>query len=186
VADTAAVPTYVVERRDVLAPEHLEELYALYEAAFGGLRTRAAAKHVLSREEFDEEMSDPRIDKYVAVAEDGQILGLSTFTGDLVAVPWISPEYYAHHYPEHTARRAVYYLGLTMVRPQWQRGGVFEEMVATIVRRLRAESAVCAWDMCRFNVEVTGLNDAIAGMLNASGGADIATIDTQTYVAALF
>ena len=40
---------------------------------------------------------------------------MSTLTRHLETVPWISPEYFAYHFPEHTARDAVYYLGFTLV-----------------------------------------------------------------------
>lgn len=182
------VATLRLERRPVLGEsvEEMARLYALYEAAFGPLRALAAARHVLSAEEFAEEMQDERVDKYVALDASGRIVGLSTFTNRLDAVAWISPEYYAARYPEQHARDAVYYLGFTLVDPEHHRHRVFESMVDTIVVRLRAERAICVWDMCAFNRDVLRLEDAIVSMLDATGGARMAVLDTQTYVAADF
>ena len=48
-----------------LTGETTEELWSLYRRAFDSLRTRAAQRHIMSRAEFDEQMSDERIDKIV-------------------------------------------------------------------------------------------------------------------------
>ena len=96
-----------------ISADLIESFYELYVAAFGPLRTRAAARQVLSLDEFIEEMTDPRVDKYVVwnADDDGveQAIALTTFTNDLATVPWIEPAYYEHHYPDHFARNAVYY-----------------------------------------------------------------------------
>ena len=44
---------------------HAEDFYRLYLDAFEPLRTRAAARQVLHRDEFMEDMQDPRVFKYV-------------------------------------------------------------------------------------------------------------------------
>ncbi|MGZ4524317.1 MAG: hypothetical protein ACXVXO_13025, partial [Mycobacteriaceae bacterium] len=67
--------------------------YDLYLAAFGPMRTRAAARNVLHQDEFFAEMNDTRVSKYVAWDADGRAVGLTTLTNDLHSVPWISPEY---------------------------------------------------------------------------------------------
>ncbi|NEN77998.1 hypothetical protein [Nocardioides zeae] len=177
-----------VERRSALgaSPEEVARLYGLYEAAFGPLRVRAAARHVLTHEEFAEEMADERVDKYVALDPDGAIVGISTFTNQLDAIVWISPEFYAARFPEESARDAVYYLGFTLVDPRFHRHRAFESMVETIVERLRAERAVCVWDMCSFNRDELQLEAGIVAILDRSGGATMSTLDTQTYVAADF
>lgn len=177
-----------VERRSALgaSPEEVARLYGLYEAAFGPLRVLAAARHVLTHEEFAEEMADERVDKYVALDPDGVIVGISTFTNQLDAIVWISPEYYAARFPEESARDAVYYLGFTLVDPRFHRHGAFDAMVGTIVERLRAESAVCVWDMCSFNRDELRLEEGIVAILDRSGGAAMSILDTQTYVAADF
>ena len=43
-----------------------EALYRLYRPAFEPLKVRSAARQVLTRSEFFEQMPDDRVDKYVA------------------------------------------------------------------------------------------------------------------------
>lgn len=147
----------------------IDACYQVYESSFGDLRALAAARHVLTRVEFAEEMADPRIDKYVALDAEGAMLGMSALAVDLAAVPWISEDFYAARYPEHTARGVVYYLGFTMVDRRRQRAGVFEAMVDEIVVRLRREPAMCVWDMCKVNIDA-GLNRGIVGILERVRG----------------
>ncbi len=160
--------------------------YRLYRETFGALETKAVARQLLSEDEFFEEMRDPRVHKYVAWDESGEAIGMSTLTADLETVPWISPGYFAHHYPEHTARRAVYYLGFTLVHRQRRQTRIFRAMVERIVELLVAERAVCAWDICAFNDEMLGLNDNIERILHGCADVTVAPIDRQTYYASTF
>lgn len=159
--------------------------YELYRETFGELEIRAAARQVLHEEEFHEEMHDPRVMKYLALDADDEVIGMSTLTRDLASVPWISPAYYAHHYPEQTARNAVYYLGFTLVRHAQRQQRVFAAMIAEVTALVISEKAVCAWDMCHYNDEVLGLGPAIAQMLSSHSELDVHPIDRQTYVAAV-
>ena len=59
---------------------------------------------------------------------------MTTLTSDLATVPWISPAYFAHHYPEHHARGAIYYLGFTLVHPDHQGAHVFHAMIEPMAR----------------------------------------------------
>jgi hypothetical protein len=159
-------------------------LYDSYLAAFGPLRTRAAARHVLTPDEFAAEMADERIEKYVA-REGDEVIGLATLTGDLSAVPWVSAEFYAARYPEHAARGALLYLGYTLVRPDRERQGVFARIAARIVRRCHEARAVCAFDVCGYNDDVHGIARSIAA-LSRSLPVKVETVDVQTYYGAVF
>jgi hypothetical protein len=163
----------------------IELFYDLYVAAFAPLQTNAAARHMLSFGEFIEEMTDPRIDKYVAWDDDGEPIALTTLTTDLTAVPWISPHYFAARYPEHHDRGALYYLGYTLVRPDRERSGVFARIAARIVRRLTEERAVCAFDVCGYNDGTHQIGRSIAN-LSRSLDMSMDTVDVQTYYAASF
>ena len=165
--------------------EHSEEFYDLYIDAFGPLRTRAAARQVLHREEFFDEMTDPRVWKYVAWSEAGHPVGLSTMTHVLETVPWISPEYFRARFPEQAARGAVYYLGFALVNPRSHSRRVLEEMLAAWQRRISEDRAVCAWDMCAYNRDV-GFGDRIETLLRPVEGVEVGTLDTQTYYAARY
>lgn len=160
--------------------------YLLYRDTFGDLETVAVARQLLHREEFLEEMHDPRVLKYVAWDDEGNAVGMSTLTVHLETVPWISPAYFAHHYPEHTARGAVYYLGFTLVDRRYRRSRIFQAMVDRIVELLVAERAVCAWDICSFNDEAYSFGVNIERLLHHSADVTVAPIDRQTYYAGTF
>lgn len=160
--------------------------YELYLAAFGPMRTRAAARNVLHEEEFFDEMGDRRVSKYVARAPDGRAVGLTTLTNDLRSVPWISPEYYAEHFPEHTARNAVYYLGFTLVHPDARRGSTFTDMMNQVLGRLVAEHAVVGCDICGYNNTALSFDKNIIKMLMATAEVTVDVLDTQTYYSAEF
>ena len=167
-----------------LDAETAERYYELYYDTFKDLETRAVARQLLHRHEFLEEMHDPRVMKYIAWEGDLAI-GLTTLTNHLETVPWISPRYFEHHYPEHWARGAVYYLGITLVERNHQNSDVFQTMIAAATELILAERAVCAWDICHFNDEVLGLGPAISRMLDTVPQLAVGPIDKQTYFAAV-
>jgi hypothetical protein len=141
---------------------------------------------VLYRDEFFEEMRDPRVWKYLTRDRSGQACGLSTLTQHLETVPWISPEYFAAHYPEHAARRAIYYLGFTLVSAEHRRSRVFEQMISMIVDRIVADNGVCAYDICAYNNEALRFADNIEALLHRSATVTVDRLDTQTYYCADF
>jgi hypothetical protein len=158
--------------------------YAMYTAAFGPMRTRAAARHLLSEAEFAEEMADKRIEKYVVWADDGEPLALTTFTADVTAVAWVSPDFYAARYPEHTARGALFYLGYSLVRPDRPAYRAARLMLDRIVDRLIAERAVCVFDVAMYNDKrAVG---RFAAALRRGRGARLETLDVQTYYGVTF
>ena len=165
--------------------QHTELFYELYLKAFGELRTRAAARQVLHRNEFFDEMTDSRVWKYVAWGTDGLPLALSTMTRSLETVPWISPEYFRARYPEHAARNAIYYLGFALVDPKSQHQRVFEEMLRMWSQRLSADRAVCAWDLCAYNRDI-GLGERIETLIRRWADLEVFALDSQTYYAARY
>jgi hypothetical protein len=109
----------------VLPADAVEAAYRMYVAAFEPVRSRAAARQVLSREEFDAEMVDARIDKYV-VWDGASPAGLATLATDVRAVPWIEPEFYVRRYADWASRDALFYLGFTLVDPAQERRGAHD------------------------------------------------------------
>ena len=159
--------------------------YGLYVKSFGDLATRAVARQLLHEHEFMEEMHDPRVDKYLARDEDGDPVAMCTLTRYLETVPWISPAYFAHHYPEQTARDAVYYLGFILVDQEHRRSHLFIDMIRKVTETLVDARAMCAYDICSYNNEVLGLSEAIAALVTSVGEVQVSTIDTQTYYSAV-
>ncbi|HTW14983.1 MAG TPA: hypothetical protein VMF51_07630 [Nocardioides sp.] len=160
--------------------------YQLYRDTFSELATRAVARQLLHEEEFMEEMDDERVMKYLAWSAEGELIGMSTLTRDLSTVPWISPDYFAHHYPEHTARNAVFYLGFTLVERRRRQAQVFQAMISTIVELLVEERAVCGYDLCAFNDKIVGLGPSIERLLHRNAGLTLTEVDLQTYYSAVF
>lgn len=154
--------------------------WKLYRETFGGLETEAVARQVLHESEFLEEMLDSRVLKYVAWDEDGEAIGMTTLTSDLTTVPWISPGYFAHHYPEHHARGALYYLGFTLVHESQRQARVFHAMIERVMELMVAEHAVAAWDMCLYNDD-RRLGGNAARLLGRLADVTIAPVDRQTY-----
>ena len=160
--------------------------YALYLETFGELAIRAVNRHLLRREEFMAVMVDPRIDKIV-IQDDasGELIAMCTLTNDLETVDWVSPEYFAHHYPDHWSRGAVYYLGFSLVASRRRRTQLFSELITHVTRVVEADKAMCAWDICMFNNETIGLDQAVEAIVNRTASFDIRAVDTQTYYAAV-
>ncbi|MGC9665876.1 hypothetical protein ACNTMW_04895 [Planosporangium sp. 12N6] len=168
----------------VIDADTVATFYPLYVAAFEPIRTRAAARHLLSAEEFAAEMTDHLIDKYVVWDDDGEPIALTTLTTDLSAVPWISPEYFAARYPEQFARGAIYYLGYTLVHPGFAERGVFQLMSDAVERRCADVEAVLAFDVCAYN-DARAVGRRV-GRLGDSEGVTLSAVDVQTYYAATF
>ena len=168
-------------REQVITGPAAESLYRLYRRAFGPLRSRAAARQVLTRKEFLAQLEDHRIDKYVAWEGDAEPIGIVTVTRNLDAIPWISSEYYAHRFPEQWARKAIYYLGFTLVRPATRRTSFLDTIVRLSVEPLVAEKAVIAYDVCAYNNDVLGFSTRIAEVLRRFSHSQPQELDSQIY-----
>lgn len=163
-----------------------ESYFELYLETFGHLAERAAARQLLHRDEFMEEMRDHRVHKYVARDADGVIIGMSTLTNHLETVPWISPDYYTRRFPDHAARGAIYYLGFTLVQATRRRSRVFQSMIGMMVELMVAERAVCAWDICAHNDDELSFGANVERMLTRTADVTVVAVDRQTYYAGDF
>jgi hypothetical protein len=159
--------------------------HQLYRATFDELATKAAERQVLHEHEFLADMADPRVHKYVARDGTGRVVGMSSVTAHLETVPWINPEFFAHRFPGHAERGAIYYLGFTLVDARVRQSRVFAAMVDRIVEMLVAERAVCTWDICAHN-DGHGLGRNIDRIVRRTADVEIAPVDRQTYYAATF
>ena len=183
---TPSVPDELtISLETVVDDETAAAYHDLYRETFAELATLAAERQVLHEHEFLSDMRDPRVHKYVARDERGRVVGMSTITAHLETVPWINPEFFSHHYPEHARRRAIYYLGFTLVDRRVRQNRVFAAMVDRIVEMLIAERAVCTWDICAHN-DGNGLGRNIDKIVRRTAEVEIAPVDRQTYYAATF
>lgn len=177
--------TLAVTIERVVDDETARRFWALYLDTFSDLAVKAVARQVLHEHEFMEEMKDARVEKYVAWDENGEAVAMCTLTNHLETVPWISPAYFAHHYPEHTARNAVYYLGFILVARSHRRSRLFLEMIRRVSETLVEKRAMCGYDICAFNNEAFGLSTSLDTMLQSMAHIDVAAVDTQTYYRAI-
>lgn len=183
---SAPLPEVKVTVETDVDPDTAAMFFDLYREAFGELETRAVARQLLHRDEFMEEMHDPRVHKYVAWGEDGVPIGLSTLTNDLETVPWISPAYFRHHYPEHSARGAVYYIGFTLVQRAQRMSHVFQAMISAMGDVLADAQAVVGWDICAHNDDSFAFGEHAARVLGRTGHVTVGPIDRQTYYLGTF
>ena len=167
----------------VVSGHDLDVLHPLYLNAMAPLVTRAAARHVLSRAEFDEEMGDARILKLLVRDDEGVPCGLTTLTQDLEAVPWVSPSYFAARFPDAVARGALFYLGYTFVDPARRRSHALLLMASEVKHRLETTHGVVAFDVCAYNDE-HGVGRWTGWLFGTHS--TVTALDTQTYSVADF
>lgn len=172
-------------RETVLDETVAASFHGLYLAAFGPLRTRAVARQVLHDEEFFAEMRDPRVEKHVAWAGTLPVV-LTTLTRHLETVPWVSPEYFTARYPDQAARGAIYYLGFTLVHDSHRGGRLWLDLLRSLVPRMVAERAVCAYDVCAYNNETVGFASNVEAMLHSAAEVMVERLDVQSYYCADF
>ena len=168
-----------------LVPREADELFRLYHRAFAPLATLSAVRQLLREDEFHEEMADPRIEKLVARV-DGAAVGLAIITPDLEAIPWISPEFFAARYPEHHARRALYYIAFTLADPEHRAATTYVAMLDVLLQRLTDERAICIYDICTHNNVQMRFADHLRARANRWAFAEEQVLDTQTFYAGLF
>lgn len=167
-----------VRAETVLDGPDLEVLHPLYLGAMAPLATRAAARHVLSRAEFDEEMADPRIIKFLVRDDEGTPFALTTLTKDLSAVPWISPSYFETRFPDAVGRDAMFYLGYTFVAPDRRRSQALLLMASAVKNQLESTRGVVGFDTCAYNDEhgVGRWSGWLFGPMSS-----VSRLDAQTY-----
>ncbi|WP_369812603.1 GNAT family N-acetyltransferase [Kineosporia sp. A_224] len=158
-----------------------EECWAVYERAFGPLRARAVQRHLMHRHEFDEVLSDPRVDKYVAV-DGSRVVAMATLTNDLSAVPLISPEYFQTRWPEHYAAGHVWYVGFLGIDPDYRRTSVSALLIRALGARAAVTGGVVGVDICDFNEETLRLARSIRTLGRVvSAESVLHRLDAQTF-----
>jgi hypothetical protein len=167
---------------EVVSGSRLEEAWRLYADVFDDLRYRAVQRHVMHRHEFDAVLADPRVGKHLALDDDCELRGLSTYTNDLAAVPLISPEYFQRRWPHLYAEGRIWYCGLVAVLPGADNSGVFAALIESMYRLTEADDGIVAIDLCRYNEEMLGMSSAIRLLLHRfSGGVRDTRLDQQSY-----
>jgi hypothetical protein len=159
----------------------LDATWRLYNRALEELRRTAVQRHVMHRDEFDHVMADERVWKYRGVTSTGEISALATFTNDLDSMPLISPDYFAHHWPQLYKEHRIWYIGFFVIDPKHRRSGIFERVIAHMWQQVVHSRGIALLDIARRNEEV-GLPDGIQRvLLSLSPGMQATRLDEQTY-----
>ncbi|MFV2012729.1 GNAT family N-acetyltransferase [Micromonospora sp. LOL_027] len=172
-----------IQVKTSIPPELSEPTWQLYTTAFDELRVTAVQRHVMYRVEFDQVLSDTRVLKYLGRDDRSPDLltALATFTNELESMPLISPDYFAHRWPDLYAQRRIWYIGFFAVHPQYRGSGIFESVIADMWQRVQDSDGVAALDICRRNDQI-GLGRAIHQTLGTlTEGARATRLDEQTF-----
>jgi hypothetical protein len=172
-----------ISKQSVIEGDLAEDAWKLYLQSFDELRTLAVQRHVMYADEFDAVMADSRVEKFLAFGEDGTLAGISTMTADLMAVPLVSPEYFATHWPERYQAGRIYYIGFLAVHPDSHGTGVFGEMVKAMTGEVAVVDGLAVIDVCSYNKDRLHLPRAI-NSLAATWASHVAmtVLDAQSYV----
>lgn len=164
-----------------LETDTISDLYPRYADAWSTALHEAAARHLLSEDEFHDEMIDERLEKYLVLDEAGSVVAMTTLTTELAAIPWINPSFYRERFPDEHRRGSLFYLGYTFVDVDHRRSSALALMVDAINARIAAARGVIGFDICGFNVG-HGIGRRLDRMFYRSAGST--TLDTQTYFVA--
>lgn len=172
-----------VSTQQVIHGDLLEDAWKLYQQSFDPLRSLAVARHVMYADEFDVVMADSRVEKYLAYNENGTLASVATMTADLLSVPLVSPEYFAHRWPDRYSEGRIYYIGFLAVHPESHGSGVFGEMVKTMTREVAMVDGLAVIDLCTYNKDRLHLGRAIASLSSTwCSHVQMETLDAQYYI----
>lgn len=157
-----------------------DEVYAQYARVMEPLRTLAAMRHVLTREEFDILCLDPLITKYLAYADEGEphggrIVGMAVATNYLERVPLIEPEFYRNRYGNAAVDdRRVWYVPFVYVdRDEPGTRDAFPALVRAVAAPIRAARGVGCLDYCEHNIDEVPLFDVSTRIIRREHGPDV-------------
>jgi hypothetical protein len=149
----------------------LEPTWELYRDAFQELNALAVQRHLMNRAEFDEVMLDRRVQKYLARSDGGELLGMSTYTNALDAMPLISPAYFERRWPDLYAEHLIWYCGFVATHPERRGNQAYAGLVEAMYRTAEDRAGIIALDFCRYNDEMHHMSRSINLLLRrVSGG----------------
>jgi GNAT superfamily N-acetyltransferase len=160
-----------------LSASEMDDLWSLFVVAFEPLRHRAAARHVLTREEFVAEVSADQVIRLVGRNDEGRAVALATMSTDIDVFDWINADFYT----ERFGSTSVFYVGLVVIDPAHQGGGLLSPLIDAILERVRDEGGVLAFDLCAFNDSRMLLSEKTLARARLLSPARSEILDTQTY-----
>jgi hypothetical protein len=104
-------------------------------------------------------------------------------TAHLMAVPLVSPEYFASRWPARYQAGRIYYIGFLAVHPDSHGTGVFGEMVKVMTGQVADVDGLAVIDVCAFNKDRLHLPRAINSLAATwASHVKMAVLDTQSYI----
>jgi hypothetical protein len=155
---------------DRLTDDLIEDAWRVYHGCFAPLEILAAQSHLMHRLDFDALMLDNRITKALFLDDNGELIGLGTYSNDLTVVPLISWKYYRHRWPDAYDADAIFYILFVAVAGDapFRTYYSFVEHIYELAAPLKGIVAV---DACNYNVRKRNLLRAIAAATaRLSGG----------------
>jgi hypothetical protein len=172
-----------IKVEEVLGGDLLEDAYRTYVEAFTAINEECVQRHLMERDEFDAVARNPRIRKYVAIA-DGRVVGLSTFTNSITVddTPLLSRPYFAKRWPERLAQGRIWYIGFVGVCPTFWGGTVFADLITAMWEHIDGTGAVAVYDMSRLNTDRRKLPQRVSRLLRRlDSEVSIECADVQGY-----
>ena len=163
----------------------VDEAWTLYANIFAEVNNLAAQRHLMTSAEFHAIYHDPRVLKFYTRDEAGGLAGMSVLTQDLDAWPLISPTFFARRWPDHYARKAIWYVGFVGVAPNGLNG--FRDLVGKMYPHVIGNAGVAVMDFCTYNVTHRRLPAVTLKLLSwVNPAAAMETVDAQQFVVYTF
>jgi hypothetical protein len=159
-----------------------EAAWQMYLDCFEPMRTLAAQRHVMFREEWNELMNDTSISKILAHSGDTP-QGLACVTNQLKSIPLVEPEYFAALEPKLYEAGHVWYTAFVCVRQTHPRPpkNTFQRLIEKVAEPIRPVRGVCYMDYATVRVN-QGLPRASNILLMLGNEeATYEQVDAQTY-----
>ena len=166
----------------VVPAELMEQAWDFYRETFDELRYLAVNRHLLYRDEFEDLMTDKRAVKYLALHDDGGVVGLAAMTTELDAVSLISPDYFRHHWPDLYDQSRLFYVLFVGAVAGARGAGVFVGLLREMVQPILDVDGKVFVDISTFNEERHRLPRMIGVILGRVGRRTESTrIDSQSF-----
>ena len=172
-----------VKQEGFIDDETAEAMLVTYIQAFAPLKILSATKQTLEDEDFRTLLQIADVIKIVARNSADKVVGFAMMTTELKLIPWISPEYYEHRYPEQYRAGRLFYVPCFLVHPDHQRS----MWPAAICRELALIAGpvhgIVLMDCCAYNDDVVGLPLLLERVAGRYTNHTTEQLDSQRYFA---
>jgi hypothetical protein len=160
-------PQYLPRRFDTLPPTDIKRCWDWYAETFEDINRRAVLNHLMPEQAFIDCCLDDHIQKWLVVDDTAGILGMAMITNDLAAQHVVAPEYFAYHYAQQYASRAIWYmlfLGTTrrndLTGQKAAPREIFTDLVTAIQPQIVDAHGFAILDFCGWNENVRHLTES--------------------------